>query len=180
MRKKIAIIGIVGLPAKYGGFEVFVEQLVQRLWDRFDFTVYCQSSAFENHIPYTGKVRLRYLPFNANGIQSILYDMIAIIDSLRYADTLLILGVGGCPILFFLHLFKCRKNVIVNLDGIEWKRNKWSRLACWYLHFAEWCAVKYANKIVGDNKVICDYIEDKYSRKSELIEYGADNKELNK
>ena len=47
--KKIAIIGIVGLPARYGGFESFVEQLVQRLWERYDLTVYCQRSAFAEH-----------------------------------------------------------------------------------------------------------------------------------
>ena len=120
--KKIAIIGIVGLPARYGGFESFVEQLVQRLWERYDLTVYCQRSAFAEHPDRIGKVNLKYLPLKANGIQSIPYDMLGILDALRYADSLLILGVGGCTLLPFLRLFGCRRKIVINIDGIEWRR----------------------------------------------------------
>ena len=176
--KKVAIIGIVGIPAKYGGFESFTEQLVQRLWDRFDLTVYCQKSAFSKHPAKIGKVNLKYLPLKANGILSVPYDMLGILDSLRFADTLLILGVGGCTLLPFLRFFGCRKRIICNIDGIEWRRAKWSGLAKWYLRFAEKCAVRYADSVVGDNQVIVDYVQSTYRRKCELIEYGADNRNL--
>ena len=110
--KKVAIIGIVGLPAKYGGFESFTEQLVQRIWDQFDVTVYCQKSAFQEHPAKIGKVNLKYLPLKANGILSVPYDMLGILDAVRYADTLLILGVGGCTLLPLLRLFGCKKNIV--------------------------------------------------------------------
>lgn len=173
--KKVAIIGIVGLPAKYGGFESFTEQLVQRIWDKFDVTVYCQKSAFQEHPAKIGKVNLKYLPLKANGIFSIPYDMLGILDALRYADTLLILGVGGCTLLPVLRLFRCKKNIVCNIDGIEWKRAKWSAPAKWYLRFAEKCAVLYSDSVVGDNQVIVDYVQETYHRHCELIEYGADN-----
>lgn len=176
--KKIAIIGIVGIPARYGGFESFTEQLVQRLCNRFDITVYCQKSAFEVHPCKIGNVNLKYLPLKANGQQSILYDMWSILDALRYADTLLILGVGGCPLLPLLRLFRCRRKFVVNIDGIEWRRSKWSKAARCYLHFAERCAVRYADEVVGDNQVIVDYVRSSYSRSCNLIEYGADHQEL--
>lgn len=176
--KKLAIIGIVGIPAHYGGFESFTEQLVQRLWDRFDITVYCQKSAFEDHPTQIRKVHLKYLPLKANGIQSILYDILGMLDALRYADTMLILGVGGCVILPFLRIITSRKKFVVNIDGIEWRRAKWSGFGRWYLHFAEKCAVRFAHVIVGDNQVIVDYIRESYHRKCELIEYGADNQKL--
>lgn len=173
--KKIAIVGIVGLPACYGGFESFAEQLVLRLKERFEFTVYCQKSAYSERPEKIGNVRLKYLPLNANGIQSILYDMLAIMDSLRYCDTMLILGVGGCPLLGLLRFFGMKKKVVVNVDGIEWKRAKWSGFAKWYLRFSEKCAVKFADEVVGDNKVITDYITDTYGKPCHLIEYGADS-----
>ena len=176
--KKIAIIGIVGLPARYGGFESFVEQLVQRLWERYDLTVYCQRSAFAEHPDRIGKVNLKYLPLKANGIQSIPYDMLGILDALRYADSLLILGVGGCTLLPFLRLFGCRRKIVFNIDGIEWRRAKWSRIARWYLHFAERCAVRFADEVVGDNQVIVNYVQENYHCFCNLIEYGADNKKL--
>ena len=176
--KRVAIIGIVGIPAGYGGFESFAEQLVQRLQDKVDFTVYCQKSAFSNRPQMIGNIRLKYMPFRANGVWSVPYDMLSILDALFYADTLLILGVGGCPLLPFLRLFCCRKKIIVNVDGIEWKRAKWSKLAQWYLHFAEKCAARFADIIVGDNQVIVDYIKDTYKRDCNLIEYGANNTPL--
>jgi len=171
----IAIIGIVGLPACYGGFESFAEQLVLRLQQEFEITVYCSKRAFTSHPPTFDKVRLKYLPLNANGVQSVPYDMVSILHSLSFADSLLILGVGGCPLLPLLRLFGCRKNIVVNIDGIEWRRAKWSGLAKWYLRFAEKCAVKYADAVVGDNQVIVDYVRDTYQRDCHLIEYGADH-----
>ena len=173
--KKIAIIGIVGFPANYGGFEKFAEQLILRLWDKFDFTVYCEKNTEQDCPQKIGKVNLKYLPFKANGIWSVPYDMLSILHAIWYADTLLILGVGGGPLLPFLRFFGCRKNIICNIDGIEWRRAKWSRFARWYLRFSEKCAVRYADSVVGDNQVIVDYVKNTYHRSCELIEYGADN-----
>ena len=72
-------------------------------------------------------------------------------------------------------LFRNEKKVVVNVDGIEWKRAKWSGFAKWYLRFSEKCAVKFADEVVGDNKVITDYITDTYGKPCHLIEYGADS-----
>ena len=178
MNKKIAIIGTVGIPASYGGFESLVEQLVQRLWDDFDFTVYCQRSAFAKRPSRIGKVNLKYVPLRANGITSVPHDMLTILHAIFHADTLLILGVGGCPLLPLLRLFGCRKRIVCNIDGIEWRRAKWSKVAKWYLRFAESCAVKYADSVVGDNQVIVDYVQRCYHHPCTLIEYGADSKKL--
>ncbi|MCQ2377692.1 MAG: DUF1972 domain-containing protein [Victivallaceae bacterium] len=173
--KKVAIIGIVGIPAQYGGFERFTEQLVLRLRDRFEFTVYCQKSAFAVRPEKIGDVSLRYLPLRANGISSIFYDMTAIVHALFYADTLLILGVSGCGLLPLLRFFGCRKTIVVNIDGIEWRRAKWNALARSYLRFSERCAVRCADEVIGDNRVIVDYVRKIYRRDCRLIEYGADN-----
>lgn len=173
--KKIAIIGIVGIPSNYGGFESFAEQLVQRLWDDFDITVFCQKSAYTEHPSEYGKAHLRYLPLRANGIPSIFYDMLAILQALRFADTLLVLGVSGCTLLPWLRWLGCRKRIVVNIDGIEWRRAKWSKAARWFLRFSEKCAVLYADEVIGDNQVIVDYVEETYGKSCTLIEYGADN-----
>ena len=180
MKKVVAIIGTRGIPACYGGFESLAEQLVSRLHDEFDFTVYCQKSAFPVHPGKIGNIRLKYINLCANGMQSIPYDMVSILDALRYADTLLILGVSGCTLLPFLRLFGCRKKIICNIDGMEWRRAKWSRLAQIYLRFAERCAVRNADVVIADNQVIVDYVKEQYHRDCELIEYGADTLSLEK
>lgn len=175
-KKKVAIIGSVGLPSKYGGFETLADHLVKQLGDQYEFTVYCTSKKYpkaERKKTYEG-ARLRYIPLDANGVQSIPYDSISIFHALFYADVLLILGVAGAWMLPFVKLFT-RKKIIISVDGIEWKRNKWSRLAKWYLWWAEKMAVKYSHADISDNESIQDYTAVRYGTLSHIIEYGADH-----
>lgn len=174
--KKIAIIGTVGLPAGYGGFETLAEHLVKNLGDKYDLTVYCTKKKYpkEKRSSMYGKAKLVYLGLDANGIQSIPYDTISIIHSLFYADVLLILGVAGAWILPFVRLFT-NKRIIICIDGIEWKRNKWSLPARWYLWWAEKIAVKYSHIDISDNESIQDYTAVRYGSLSRIIEYGANH-----
>jgi len=151
--KKVAIIGTMGIPAKYGGFETLTEYLTKNLYKKYNLTVYCSSKSYKHKIAQHNGANLKYINLNANGIQSIPYDIISIIKSLKESDTLLILGVSGCIILPIIRVFS-KKNIIVNIDGLEWKRDKWGKFAKWFLKYSERLAVKYANSIVADNKVI--------------------------
>jgi glycosyltransferase involved in cell wall biosynthesis len=174
--KKIAIIGTVGLPANYGGFETLAEHLVEHLACKWDMSVYCSSKKYtkaQRLKTYKG-ARLIYLPLEANGIQSILYDSLSILHALFFADVLLILGVGGGFMLPFVRLFT-RKTIVISIDGIEWKRNKWSKLARLYLWAAEWMAVKFSHADIADNESIQDYTAIRYKTLSNIIEYGADH-----
>jgi len=174
-KPKLAIIGTVGLPAKYGGFETLVEQLIPHIEDEFQITVYCSSKFYpkEDRQAFLGKTRLKYIPLKANGIQSIPYDIISIIHAAFKADLLLILGVSGCLMLPFVKFFT-RKKVFVNIDGIEWKRNKWNPLIKTFLRYSEIFAVETAESIITDNQVITDYLKKAYNYQSHLIEYGGD------
>ena len=172
--KKVAVIGTVGIPAKYGGFETLVEYLTKHLHNDFDITVFCSSKSYSEKLETYNGVKLSYIPLDANGVQSIPYDIISIFSSLKFADTLLILGVSGCIVLPFIRLFS-QKRIIVNIDGLEWRRDKWGKGAKWFLKFSEKLAVKFADVVVGDNKVIQEYVLNEYGVKSELIAYGADH-----
>ena len=174
MKKKIAIIGTVGLPAKYGGFESLAEYLTKHLGGSFDITVYCSSAFYKKKLKNYNGAQLKYIPLNANGAQSILYDIISIFHAIFYADVLLILGVSGCVVLPLVKLISSKK-IIVNIDGLEWKRAKWGKAAKWFLKYSEKLSVQYADTIIADNKVIQDYVWDRYQVKSELIAYGADH-----
>jgi len=174
--KKIAIIGTVGVPANYGGFETLTEHLIEDLGQKHDITVYCSGKKYpksERISSYKG-AKLKYLPLDANGIQSIPYDTLSIIHSLFYADVLLILGVAGAWILPFVRWFT-NKKIIISIDGIEWKRDKWNLLAKWYLFWAEGLAVKYSHIDISDNEAIQDYTSARYGSLSRIIEYGADH-----
>ena len=174
--QKLAIIGTVGLPAKYGGFETLAQQLVLQLDKQFEITVYCSGKTYtkENRPGEWQGARLRYLPLNANGVQSILYDFLSMLHAIIFCDVLLVLGVSGCLFLPFIKMFS-KKRVIVNVDGLEWRRPKWSAWARKFLQWSEWMATRYADEIVCDNAAIQKYVLDRYGRYSRLITYGADH-----
>lgn len=175
MNKKIAIVGTVGIPAKYGGFETLTEYITKDLGEEYDITVFCSSKSYEKKLEKHNNCYLEYINLNANGVQSIPYDILSLIKALKFADTILILGVSGCIALPFLKLFSKKTKIITNIDGLEWKRDKWNKYAKWFLKFSEKLAVKYSDVVVADNKVIQDYVQTEYSVKSELIAYGADH-----
>lgn len=174
--KKIAVIGTVGLPANYGGFETLTHHLVRNLGSKYEFTVYCSGKKYSKEVRTKSHMgaRLKYLPFNANGIQSIIYDTISIIHALFCADVLLILGVAGAWILPFVRLFT-NKKIIISIDGIEWKREKWNLAARMYLWLAERIAVRYSHIDISDNEAIQDYTALRYGTLSRIIEYGGDH-----
>lgn len=175
-KTKLGIIGTVGVPAKYGGFETLAHQLVLNLRDEFDITVYSSSKAYDKaeRVKTWEGANIVYLPLKANGAQSIVYDILSIIHALFFVDVMLVLGVSGCIFLPFIKLFS-RKRVVVNVDGLEWRRAKWSGWAKQFLIFSEKIAVRFADEIVTDNAAIQKYVLDNYGIESRLIEYGADH-----
>ncbi|PWL25285.1 MAG: glycosyl transferase [Altererythrobacter sp. XM-24bin4] len=173
---KIAIIGSVGIPARYGGFETLVENLVQsKTAEGLPITVYCSSKAYHVKRKCYKGVRLKYINFHANGLASIIYDTLSIVDAIMCQHRrLLILGVSGAPVLPLVRLF-CKTQIIVNLDGVEWKRQKWSFLAKLYLRIAEWFAVKFSHVVIADNRAIADYLSESFGCDAKVIPYGGDH-----
>jgi hypothetical protein len=170
---RISIIGTAGIPAKYGGFETLAENLVKNKTGDMEYTVFCSDKLYhEKHTTYLG-ARLKYINLSANGASSILYDLLCMLQSLR-SDVMLILGVSGSLFLPFIRLLY-RGKIIINIDGIEWRRKKWSNFARFILHLSEKATVRFSDVIIGDNQGIIDYITETYKRKAVLIEYGADH-----
>jgi glycosyltransferase involved in cell wall biosynthesis len=171
--KKVAIIGTNGLPGRYGGWDQLVNHLTLQLKEEYSFYVYTSSfNAIKGLKEYNG-ARLIIVPLKANGFQSILYDGFSLLHAAFKYDILLVLGTSGCVLLPVVRLLN--NKIILNPDGQEWKRGKWNRLAKKFLVLSEKLGIKYANKLISDNKKIQEYINDKYNKNSELIEYGGDN-----
>lgn len=174
IKKKIAVIGTVGVPALYGGFETLLENLLDYLPNDFDVTVFCEAGAYENKPTQYKGARLIYLNYKSNGFQSIIYDVISILKSFKKNDYLLILGVSGTIILPLIKSF-CRARIITNIDGMEWKRDKWGPLQKKFLKFSEKIGVKYSDLVISDNFFIQKHVTESYNTSSILIAYGGDH-----
>ncbi len=171
---KIAIIGSRGIPARYGGFETFAERLAQGLAQRgYRVEVYCKSS-------------LKDLPYEFENIERVFLHC----PSLRFAeklclsnkgivkalfrgnDVLIILGVSGVPMGILARV--AGRKLILNPDGLEWKRGKWNFLGRWLLRRLEAWGAKFSHELVADSQAIQDYLRETYGRTSTFVPYGVD------
>ncbi|QBG35288.1 DUF1972 domain-containing protein [Litorilituus sediminis] len=171
----VAIIGTVGVPACYGGFETLVENLLDEKDSSQEITVYCSSKSYQDKPVKYKNANLHYIPLHANGGQSIPYDIWSLCHAaIKKTNNILLLGVSGAICLPFIKLFSKAK-IVTNIDGLEWKRDKWHPLIQKFLKFSEKLAVKYSDTIIADNQAIADYVTQEYDVKSEVIAYGGDH-----
>ena len=178
MGHKISIIGSAGLPASYGGFETLVEHIVINApKNESDLSIFVYCSGIGKDKNYNGAT-LKYININAHGFRSIFYDIFSMISAgLNKSDSLLLLGLSGSIFIPFYKLFFHGK-IITNVDGIEWKRQKFSWFTSKFLKFSEYLAVKFSNEIISDNKAVGEHIYSEYGRKSHMIPYGGDHIDL--
>jgi glycosyltransferase involved in cell wall biosynthesis len=171
-------VGVVGIPASYGGFETLAENLAtyhreQQIACRL--VVFCSAPMTERRESRFGHADLRYVPLKANGLSSIVYDVVSMVMALLGgASTLLVLGVSGAIALPFIRLFS-NVTIYTNVDGIEWKRGKWGMLARAYLRWSERLAVRFSNVVIADNEYVSSYLQQEYGVISETIAYGANH-----
>lgn len=176
--KIISILGTVGVPANYGGFETLVENLVryhsaQALPEAL--TVYCSGKSYPKQSPTYLSASLRYVNLNANGAQSIPYDIVSLFSAIwRRSDVILLLGVSGAIALPLVRLLSSAR-IVTNIDGIEWRREKWQGLAKTFLRFSEKMAVRFSHEVISDNGAIAAYVREAYGVESHVIAYGGDH-----
>lgn len=169
---KLAIVGIRGLPNTYGGFETLTEYLVKYLSDEIEITVFCSSIDMKSTMTIYYGAQLRYIPITSHGPLGILYDNLALYKSIKKFDKILLLGFGGGLLIPFLG--RNKKKVIVNIGGLDWKRDKWSSLGKIIIKYFEKLLLKNAGTLISDNLLIKQYILETYSKESQLIAYGGD------
>lgn len=176
--KRIAIIGTAGVPANYGGFETLADNLVvyhEETGASEALTVYCSTLNYTARPERYRTADLRYIPLNANGAPSMPYDWWSMLSAVwRGCDTLLVLGVSGTTLLPLIRLIS-RARIVTNIDGIEWRRDKWGVLQSWILKRSEAMAVRLSHEVIADNQAIADYVTETYRKACSVIAYGGDH-----
>jgi glycosyltransferase involved in cell wall biosynthesis len=174
---RIALVGTRGIPANYGGFETFAEELSTRLVSRgHRVTVYCRER-FKDPV-YRG-VRLQYLPtIRHKYFDTLAHTFLSTLHLLTHRQDVA-LYCNGANAIFTLWPRLVGIPVALNVDGIERKRKKWNRPAkSWYL-VSEWLATFCPTTVVTDARTIQDYYRERYGKLSTFIPYGADTGKVN-
>lgn len=171
----IAILGTRGIPARYGGFETFAEELAKGLVKRgVAVTVFCEGPPPAVALRSVGGVALEYVPAPSLGpLTTILFDLRCILRAGRRFDVIYICGYGASPFFWLSRLLGVR--LWVNMDGVEWRRPKWNLLGRLYLRFAERMAMLTASRIIADAAAIRDHLlrRTPRTRGVTVIPYGA-------
>lgn len=173
---RISIIGTRGIPNHYGGFEQCAEYLAAGLAKKgHEVTVYNS----HNH-PYQEKqwnsveIRHRFDPeYKLGTVGQFLYDLNCIRD-LRRGRYDVVLQLGYTSSSVWGWMLPRNSVVTTNMDGLEWKRSKYSKKVQKFLRFAEKLAVRYSDHMIADSVAIQKYIEDKYGKRPVFIPYGAE------
>ncbi len=173
--KSIAILGSRGIPAHYGGFETFAEELGIRLAaSDLDVTVYCEKHADTEMLPEYQQVRLEYLPvFRLGPATTIIFDVMCLWHARKEFDVVYMLGYGASLFCFIPRLWK--NEVWINMDGVEWARSKWNWAAKVWFRMMEAIATWTATTVIADAEAIKSHLLTRYPRvrKIKVIAYGA-------
>jgi len=176
---RVLVLGTRGVPAAHGGFETFAERLALFLVARgWRVTVYCQEDvpAVEERYAtdtWRGVERVKVQVAQAGALGTIAFDWHAIRHAARQEGVCLVFGYNTAA--FFARLRAARKSILVNMDGLEWKRPKWSAIVRAWFYLNEWLGAWLAHRLIADHPAIADHLATRRPRRAIVtIPYGGD------
>jgi glycosyltransferase involved in cell wall biosynthesis len=172
---KIALLGTRGVPASYSGFETCVEELGSRLVTRgHQVTVYCRSHHVDYDQPTYKGMRLVMLPTIANKyLDTIVHSFLSSLHALTQGYDIALYFIAGNSLVTWIPRLAGQRTLL-NVDGLDWKREKWPPLAKRYIQFAERMSTVFPDAIITDSRVVQRYYEEAYHASSTYIAYGAE------
>jgi len=167
---RIAMMGTRGVPARYGGFETAVEEIGRRLADLgHDVVVYCREPGPAEHL---GMRRVEVRSVKRKVAETLSSTALATAHAVRHRpDVVLLFNAANAPLLPALRA--ARLPVATHVDGLEWKRAKWSGPGRRYYRAAEALAVRWSDALIADAAGIADYYATEFGAPTEQIAYGA-------
>lgn len=175
MRKEIAILGTRGVPASHGGFETFAEHLSLYLLKKgWKVTVFCQkeNGSIERDT-WHGVTRIIVPAKGRGALASVSFDLKVAWLARKQKGVLLTLGYNTA-VFNVIQRFWQQKNII-NMDGIEWKRDKWGAVAKLWFWMNERIGCMVGNHLIADHPQIKKHLSTRvYSKKITMIPYGGD------
>lgn len=176
--RAVAFIGSAGVPNRYGGFEAFLEHCTPRMAEQgAQVLVTCDARLYPEGDTAFGKVRRVFLRVPANGAWSVLHDLLAFLAVLPRCRTVVVLGVSGGPWFPLMRLL-CSlsgKRLVVNVDGVEWQRNKFGSFKRRVLKTFDALAQWSAHTVVYDNPALLPFVQPRHRHKAVCIAYSGDH-----
>ena len=176
--KRVAFIGSVGVPNVYGGFELFLDACAPAITEKvLEVFVTCDSSKYTEHSRSWRGVNRFFIPIRANGASSVFHDLLAFLTVFFRSDVIVVLGVSAGIFFPIFRLFTVisGKKLIVNVDGIEWRREKFSFWKRCFLFISDRLAQIFSDVVIIDNEGLRKYLTNYVRKKAVYIPYSGDH-----
>ena len=179
----IGVVGTMGVPGRYGGFATLAEQLARNIEPSLvGLVIYCQRSAYpelrgQTDTDFEGHRRV-FIPLRANGAASLIHDALAMLHAVYMArvDVMLVLGYSGAWIFPLIRFLRPSLRILTNIDGMEWRRDKFNSRTKKLLMWLEKKAVKFSNVVIADNAALVPVAQSIHPGLAPLlIAYGGDH-----
>jgi glycosyltransferase involved in cell wall biosynthesis len=175
VRRGVAILGTRGIPANYGGFETFAERLALYLVGQgVPVTVYCRKHHATAGREWRG-IRLVTLPtISSKYLDTVVHTFLSVVHLItrsRIRDVI-VCNAANAPALPLLRL--TGRRVVMNVDGLEWRRGKWGIAGRSWYRLGEWLSVRWSSALVTDAEEVRTYYRVRHDTDSVMIPYGAD------
>lgn len=173
---RIAVLGLRGIPATWGGVERQCEELYTRLAARgFPVTLYARKSYITEDIrEYKGVSIVRIGTIDTKHLEAFLHTFLAVLHlAVRKADIVHIYSQGPALMAPLLRLLKPRAKVFFTCGGLDWQRDKWKGLAPRILHLGEWCSARFTHVRIMVSRYLQNYYESEYGVSTEYIPNGV-------
>ena len=176
MKHELIILGTRGIPAKHGGFETFAEKIALYLVHKsnWNVTVYCQvyGNGEITEDNWNGIKRV-HIPIKSKGaLSTVLFDLKSVIHSFKKRKLILTLGYNTAVFNILFRLVRVKN--IINMDGLEWKREKWTLNERIWLYINERAGCLIGNHLIADHPEIKKHLLSRVNtNKITMIPYGA-------
>lgn len=175
LRHGVALLGTRGIPANYGGFETFTERLALHLVGAgVRTTVYCRRHYATAGRQWCGVRLVTVATIRSKYLDTVVHTALSSLHLVLTSRTrdVVLCNAANAPVLLLLRLFRCR--VVLNVDGLEWRRSKWGVAGRSWYRLGEWLSVRLASVLVTDAEEVRTYYRVRHDSDSVMIPYGAD------
>ncbi len=181
MIMKIAILGTRGIPSNYGGFESFAEELSSRLVKKgHEVIVYCRKGNSSYNQNFYKGVKLIILPTIRHKYFDTVAHTFLSVWHVSFSDVEIVYICNVINAIFAVVPMIFGKKVIINVDGLEWKRTKWNKIGKIAYRISERIATVFSHIIISDSKAIQAYYKERFNKDTYFVPYGAERKTVDK
>jgi glycosyltransferase involved in cell wall biosynthesis len=170
---RVAFIGGRGVISKYSGIETYYEEIGKRLAEMgHDVTVYCRTYFSPPQPLYNGMRLIRLPTIRSKHLETLVHTFLSTIHAL----------FGNCDIVHYhclgpaLFSFLPRwfgKKTVVTVQGLDWQRRKWGRIASTVLRLGERASVALPDTTMVVSRTLQDYYRTHYETETVYVPNGT-------